>query len=110
MGAVAEFVSEHWGTPTHSKFNPVVASVAATPTKVLLGNPDRLSWSLVNLSANNIYLAWDNLPSSIHGVLVDSSGGSMSVSAEDDGELPTYEVWAIASGASDIYVIETLGQ
>jgi len=62
---------------------------------------------LVNLGANDIYVAFKPDVSPTKGILVAARGGFVSMHAREDGEAVTYEVWAItATGTSAIYTVE----
>lgn len=106
--STSRFVEQRFGKKTQTRQNPVTASVATTVTKVLNNNPDRVHWILVNLSANDVFVTWDNSPSSTRGVKVAAGGGALVLDVEEDGELVAWEANAIASvGAADVFVVET---
>lgn len=106
MGA-REVSEKRFGFPTRPVENPVVASVGTTVDEVLLNNPDRVFWIIVNLSANIIYVALKEDVSATKGIRLDANGGFTSMSADEDGEAVAYAVYALASGAaSAIYVLE----
>jgi len=104
-GAAAEFLRTRFGGElTESSDNPVVGTSAA----LLVGsNPDRLLLQLINLSGNVIYIGLDETTAATKGIRLDSNGGGVSISVEDDGMLPTRQWFAMASGAgSQSYVLE----
>ena len=106
MGA-REFSIKRFGFPTRPVENPVVDEVGTTAIVVLKNNPDRVFWLIMNLSDNIIYLALKSDVSSSKGIRLDPHGGYASMSAEEDGEAPAYEVHALATAAaSNIYVLE----
>lgn len=105
--ASSEWTLKRFGRPTRAIQNPLTDTVGTTPTLILHNNPDRFMWLVVNLSPNNVYLAFDPKVSSTRGILLTPSGGWVSMVIEDDGEAVVYEVWAVASAApSAIYVVE----
>jgi len=106
--AVRRYIEKKWGVRTRLVENPVRDSVGIDPVIILRGNPDRFHWLVMNLSPNEIYIAFDERVSSTRGVLLGASGGFASMSADRDGEVVTREVWAVATAAdSDIYVVVT---
>ena len=83
--------------------------MGTTATKVLNNNPDRLAWTLVNLdTVDEVFVAFDNEVSTSRGIKASAGGGSISLTVDEDGELVTREVVAIASPASaSIFIVET---
>jgi len=101
-------MEKRWGVRTRLVQNPVRASVDTDPVVILRGNPDRFHWLVINLSPNEVYLGFDEDVSSTRCVLLGANGGFASMSVDEDGEVVTWEVWAVAAAAgSAIYVIET---
>jgi hypothetical protein len=87
--------------------NPVTATVGTTATLILRNNPDRIFWLTINLSANKGYVGWNSDVSSSKGIPIAPSGGYVSCSLEEDGELTIHEVYAILENASGtFYTIE----
>jgi len=93
------------GFKTRLIVNPVTDTVGTTPTEILRNNPDRIFWLVVNLSVNDGYVGWDRQVSSTRGLLAAANGGYVSASAEEDGELVIYPVYAINLVASGTYMI-----
>jgi len=85
--------------------NPVTDTVLTTATEILLNNPDRIFWLVVNLSNNNGYVGWSRNVSSTRGMLLAANGGYASASIEEDGELVIYPVFAINLVAQGTYLI-----
>jgi len=108
MGALSKFVRQKFGVDTRSLQDPVTASCLTTVTELLLNNPDRLSWIIVNLGTTAMYIAWDRTVSATHGVYVSPNGGMITLTADEDGELVGYAVYGIALTAPvDIFTVET---
>lgn len=106
MGA-REYTEKVFGFPTRVVENPVVASVDTTAILILRGNPDRIGWLIVNLSANTLYIGYGSDVSASKGIALGNGGGTASSKISDDGEAVAYEVWAVATGAgSAVYVVE----
>lgn len=108
MCALSRYVEAKFGVKTMAVPNPVTASCGTTATVLLQNNPDRLAYTVVNLGATAMYVAWDRAVSATHGVYVAPNGGSVSFSAEEDGELVGYELLGVAiTTPVDIFAIET---
>lgn len=109
--SLTRYVEGKFGVKTRTKTNPLATSVLTTVTKVLQNNPDRLSYTVVNLGGTALYLAFDNEVSSTRGILLVASGGSLTLNAEDDGELVGYELYGIsATSSNNIFVVITEGE
>jgi hypothetical protein len=109
--ALSEYVLKKFGRKTRAVINPVTASCGITATELLKNNPDRLAWTLINLGATGLYIAWDAGVSATHGIYVGPNGGAVSLIADDDGETTGYQVYGIALvGADAIFVLETEGE
>ena len=109
--ALSRFAEDKFGMKTRSVTDPVTPTVATSVTQVLKNNPDRLAWTLINLTAYSIYVAFDREVSTSRGILVPAAGGSLTLTAEEDGELVGYEVFAISKTASStIFTVITEGE
>lgn len=96
---------------TRSVTNPVTPTVATSKTLILKNNPDRLAYTIINLTGYSVYVAFDPEVSITRGILIAASGGSLTLTAEDDGELVGYELYAISkTAASTIFTIITEGE
>ncbi len=105
------YIAKKFGTKTKSRQNPLTPTVATTVTQILRNNPDRLSYTIVNLTAFNLYCGFDREVSSTRGIFIPPSGGSLTLTAEEDGELVGYELFAISAGSpSTIFTISTEGE
>jgi hypothetical protein len=95
------------GFPTTVRVNPVTDTVGTTATLILRNNPERIFWLAVNLSVNKGYVGWDAQVSSSKGIPIAPSGGYVSCTLEEDGELTIHEVYAVLENASGtFYVLE----
>lgn len=109
--ALSRYIEDKFGIKTRSYSDPVTPTVATTVTQILKNNPDRLAYTIINLTAYSIYIAFDREVSTTRGILIPASGGSLSMSADEDGELVGYEVFAIsATSTSTIYTVVTEGE
>ena len=106
---VVNFVRRWYGRNVMSK---PTATTAGTAQAVLMGNnPNRFAFTVVNLSANNIFIAPDlaGAPSSTNGIQLQPNGGFANVRVDQDGELPAYG-WNIiaAANGSNFFLVEVL--
>lgn len=108
--SLSKFIEEKFGQKTRSYQNPEITEVETTVTRVLKNNPDRLAYTFINLGANSVYLAWDRQVADDRGILIASGGGSITLSADEDGELVGYELFGIADTANAAcFVVVTEG-
>ena len=108
MGALSEYVKKKFGVETRSFPVADPVSCLTTVTSILPNNPDRLGFTVVNLGATSMYVAWDRGVLPTHGILVAANGGTFSMIADEDGELVGYELFGISvTSANDIFTIVT---
>ena len=108
MGALADYVKKKFGVHTRSYPIADPVSCLTTVTVILPNNPDRLGYTVVNLGATAMYVAWDRGVLASHGIYIAPNGGSFSLVADEDGELVGYELFGIAiTGAVDIFAMVT---
>ena len=112
MGYVTDYIKKNWGTKTRSIINPLGSIIAGnTETKVLGGNPDRFSYIFFNLGSNDLYVSFSHGVSDKNGMLIMANGGNLSMNADDDGELVTYPLYAVApAGDTQVFSIITEGE
>ncbi len=107
LGRAANFSESKFGGPTRIVENPLTTSVGATPTLLLPNEPDRIFWLVVNRSAQIVDLGFTNALVTGANILLDANGGTVSSILEQDGELVTYPVYAVAPVAgATVYVVE----
>jgi hypothetical protein len=108
---LADLVKERYGVNTFSRDNPVVAAVGVTAIPIARQNPNRIWLTIVNLSANVLYVGPFADVAATKGIYLGANGGSLTINYLDDMELPGREWSAIATGAaSAILVVEQLTQ
>jgi len=107
--ALARYVEKKFGVKTRGVPNPLGAiDVTTTVTQIVHGNPDRLSIIVVNLGANDVYVAFDREVSTTRGILLTANGGFLSMNVDEDMELVGYPIYGVtAAGTSRVYVHET---
>jgi len=108
---VAELIEKRFGMITRAQTNILVNECMIDITRILPNNPNRLGWTILNLSANNVYLALDQNVGDDHGVLLSPNGGSASMIYEEDFEATCWQVFGVAAADnSDIFALEVLIQ
>lgn len=111
MGALEKVLQDRFGINTHSNENPVVAAFGVAAVIFLRNNPDRLAWTLVNLSANPAYVGLTNLVAATNGIYVPANGGALTMNWQEDFQMTGWAWWGITpAGASNIFVIEVVGR
>lgn len=106
---VDDLLEKQFGVKTTYNVNPEVDQVAVTKTRILDGNPRRVSFVLINLGGVFITVSPTSDVSLTKGIYLVPNGGSLSMVWTEDFEMPTMEWYAIANGANaDIYVLEVL--
>lgn len=89
--------------------NRSTAAVGVAAVEILRQDPSRVAATIVNLSANHVYLSPVGEPSATAGVLLNPNGGEVSLWWEEDGEMVAWAWKAIADGAaSAVFVLESL--
>lgn len=106
---VAELIEKRFGMVTRAAENPLVNECMVARTRILPNNPNRLAWIILNLSANNVYIALDIGVGADHGILLTPNGGSATMIYEEDFEATCWEVFGVAAADnSDIFALETV--
>lgn len=106
-GAAQTYVEAEFGGPV-TESEAAFSLTASTPTRILENNPERLSATIINLGASDVYVWISDLVSSTYGIYLAQSGGSVNVSVRDDQMLPTREWWAYSEATGgDVFVIST---
>ena len=109
--SLGRYIEKEFGVKTRSYEDPLTSTVGTSVTKILNNNPDRLAFTVVNLTAYDVYVAFDRQVSLTRGILISASGGSLTLTAKEDGELVGYEVFAISrTAASTIFTVVTEGE
>ena len=82
----------------------VTVDVLTKPTRILSANPKRIAFMLINDSSVDVYVGFDKNISTTgptKGVLLAANGGVWAY------EFHKGELWAIASSATEITVVES---
>lgn len=97
-GCVAGHLARKWGGRLGERYGAPLVGVAAAE---LVGpDPERVALTVVNLSANTVYLSPLTDVAATAGIRLNANGGSMTINADDDGTLLSGPWHAIASGAN----------
>jgi len=104
-----DLLMERFKVRTRAVENPLITSVGATALKVLSNNPNRLGFTIINLSTNVIYLALTNNVSDTYGIRLNAGGGSASMAWDTEFDMVAWAWWVLATGAgSAIYTLEVV--
>jgi len=106
---VAELIEKRFGMVTRAQRNPLVNEVDIARTRILPNNPNRLAWTIQNLSGNNVFIALDLDVADTHGILLSPNGGSATMIYEEDFEATCWEVFGVAAANnSDVFALEVV--
>ncbi len=107
--SLAKLLADKFGVSTRPIENrlPGPAGIAATP--ILPNDPNRLGWTIINMSANVMYLGLTQGVSAVNGIILAANGGRASAIWDEDFILVGREWWVIAAGAlSNYYTLEVV--
>lgn len=106
---LSEFLQNLYGVKSNYQVNKRVSTVGVTAVSIMSNNPNRLSFLIINNSANNLYISPLNDVASTKGIYIAPSGGSVVLQWDRDFELVGQEWFAIASGAlSNVFILENI--
>ena len=90
----AEYIQKKWGVPTQGLPRQDY-NLGAGVTRVLKNNPRRMEAIVYNLGVGNVYLDYAATVSTVTGFLLPPLGGSVILTIDEDGELVTYDWYAV---------------
>lgn len=106
---LSEMIFQLYGIKSHYKKSDAGSTIGVTVDKILANNPNRLSFIIVNLSGNAMYISPNNDVSSTNGIFLAPNGGRAILQWDVDFELVSQEWFAIAAGAgSSYYLLENI--
>lgn len=106
---LSDLLQNLYGVKTFPQINKLVDEVDATVTQILSANPNRVSFTFVNLSAVNMWIGPHSDVSSTKGIFVSPNGGSITLQWDRDFELVSQPFFAIAiANNSDCYILENI--
>jgi hypothetical protein len=106
MGKLQEYLTRKYGFSVESNDRQVALNaVLAVP--VTVNNPDRVGVIFMNTTANIIYIGLNSAVAVGNGISLAAGIGQANFTADEDGDLPTRQWWAIsAAGVPNLYVVE----
>lgn len=97
------------GVNSHPGPESGTQAIGLTVGKILSNNPNRVGLTMINLSANTIYIGPENTTSSSEGIFLSANGGSLSFDWRTDMTLIPNQWFAVATGAaSSLYILEVV--
>lgn len=105
-GAVYAFLAERFGGSVRSE--KTTQTVDTTRSVVAQRDPERVSITFVNLSADAIYVVPGPDVTTTHGIRLDSLGGFLSLNVREDMILPSDEWTAVAAVAGSSLLVITV--
>ena len=105
--SVQEVLLERYGLRITTRKSGDAFEMGVAIAQIVPMNPRRLSLIMVNLSANNIWIAPETFVSPAHGILLVPNGGTFILNYREDLTLASHAWVGIADGAnSDMYWLE----
>ena len=81
-----------------------VDSIGTSASEIFGNDPERVFVLLVNLSANTMYIGFNEQVGSSNGIVLSANGGSLILNSKDDYTLTGRSLFALAAGAaSNLY-------
>lgn len=106
----AEYVEKRWGIRTRLvPLNSVAVNI--TDTILAKNNPRRFMLMLINFGTGTVYVNFGAAPVAGSSVPLSPNGGALTLEVDEDGELTTYDIHAIASAAGNnvgVWEVESL--
>jgi hypothetical protein len=107
---VARYIEKRWGMRT--RLVPLATfAVLSTVSRAVKGNPKRMALTITNVGTGVVTVGFDSSVTAGNGIPLAPSGGTLSLNVDEDGELVTYDVFAIApAGGNNLlaWEVETL--
>jgi hypothetical protein len=97
-GSAAQIAASRFLGITSSEETEITAGT--TQSTIAPADPERVVLSIVNLSSGVAYVALSPAVSATRGIALAANGGSITITADDDGELVTRAWYALATLAS----------
>lgn len=106
---LSELLEGLYGVKTTSRVNPYISTVSTTPTRLLANNPNRVSFIVVNMSANSLYISPTADVAATKGIFIASNGGYAIFTWDRDFELVSQEWWCVGSDVgTTLYTLENI--
>jgi len=98
--SLAQYMAARWGVKTRLVPQQVFA-VLTTAQRVIKNNPRRFGLTIVNQGTGQVNLDWSSSVLTTSGIILTPLGGTLTLVPDEDGELITYDLWAIAGAAGN---------
>lgn len=107
--SLAKLLADKFGVSTRPQENRIPGPTAAGAQLILPNDPNRLGWTIINLSANVLYLGMSQAVSAANGIILAANGGRASAIWDEDFILVGREWWIFdAAGGSNYYTLEVV--
>jgi len=105
MLSILDLLEREIGEPVSAQAPLTPTTIGTTSTRLVIQNPQRVAFLVVNLSANTIYVAPTGVVSATTGIRLGPTGGQVAVLWKEDLVLPALEWSIIADGAASAYLL-----
>lgn len=106
--SIYELIEQKLGITVDFRFGEL-ETIGATNAVAARNDPGRAALTMINLSVNTIIVRPLKPATTILGIVLSPSGGSVAMNWQDDLIMPALEWNAIATGAnSEIFIMEAL--
>lgn len=106
--SLGDLVEATLGARTVSDDNRTVSTIGATAAQILRQTPTRVAFTIVNMSAFDMWVGPFNNVASTKGIWLSPNGGSLALNYKEDFDLVGLEWFGIAGGAgASILTLET---
>jgi hypothetical protein len=103
-GAALDYLQSRFGGLLREREIDVTVGLAVAVA--IPRDNERMSMTVMNLSANAVYLAPSSNVSATRCLRLAPNGGAISMNVDEDGLLPVVQWWGLAAGAgSTLYVL-----
>lgn len=107
VGAATRLSQERWGAPSRPQFD--VVSTSTTVAELVRNRADRVALLLQNIGSAAVFVWFDPSVSTTRGFRLAPQGGTLGFVLDEDGEVTTAELWAVAaSGTPEVSILETI--
>ena len=104
-----DVLAERYGQNVSYEESPEGSEVGVASAVLVPANPQRVSLTIINMSANTVYVRPRRPALATGSIVLVPAGGHTSVDLDSDTVLPIFDWHAIASGAnSDVYWVGTV--
>lgn len=109
--SLSQLLEKHFGVSTSNREHTGVSGTAGNAVQIVPNNPKRLGLTIVNMSANNLYIGPRNTVSTVNGIWVFGGGGAVTLSWDSDFDLVSHDWYVISVAGGDAwYAIEIVSQ